>query len=127
MKKKYIIRSILTLVSMLVFLVISPATLTLADCSQTDTTDNTVCLSSLPQVSTGTGSDVLAVIMNIVFGVIGLIAVIVVSLAGFSYITSGGNPEKTARAKDTIIYALVGVVVAILGATITSFIAGYFR
>jgi len=50
--------------------------------------------------------------------------VIVVSLAGFSYITSGGDPQKTAKAKDTILYALVGVVVAILGATITSFVAG---
>ena len=125
MKKNLIKKSILIVVSLLTLMIISPATLVLADCS-TDTTSNTICLDSLPHVDTSSSSDVIPVIMNIAFGVIGLIAVIIITLAGFSYITSSGEPEKTAKAKDTILYALIGVVVAVLGATITSFIAGYF-
>jgi len=126
MKKNILIQSILSLTTLLAIIFVFPVAIASA-CSATDLTTDNVCLDSLPQVNTGTGSDLVAVIMNIVFGVIGLISVIVVSLAGFSYITSGGDPQKTAKAKDTILYALVGVVVAILGATITSFVAGYFR
>jgi len=124
MKRSTIIQSILSVVALFMVIFVSPAAIVLASCS---TTNNIACLDSLPHVNTGSGSDVLAVVMNISFGIIGVIAVIVITLAGLSYITSGGDPEKTARAKDTILYALVGVVVAILGATITSFIAGYFR
>jgi hypothetical protein len=91
------------------------------------TTANTVCpdYTSLPQV-TNPGSSTLSTMFTLVFSVIGAISLIVITLAGFSYITSRGEPEKTARAKDTILYAIIGIVVASLGVTIVSFVAGHF-
>jgi hypothetical protein len=38
---------------------------------------------------------------------------------------SSGKPEELAKAKDSIIYAAVGIVVCILAVTIVSFVAGF--
>jgi hypothetical protein len=46
-------------------------------------------------------------------------------LAGFKFITSSGKPEEIAKAKDTIIYAAVGLIVCAAAVTIISFVAGY--
>lgn len=52
----------------------------------------------------------------------GIIAVIMVILGGFKYITANGDSGSIASAKQTIIYALVGVVIAILAQAIVSYI-----
>lgn len=52
-------------------------------------------------------------ILQIVFQVTGAISVLIVVIAGFSYILSGGDPQRTARAKDAIMYAIIGLVVSI--------------
>lgn len=57
-----------------------------------------------------------------VFALMGAIALVVISLAGFRYITSQGNPSETAKAKNAIIYAGIGLAVAILGYSIVSFV-----
>src|SRR4051812_13203604 len=44
----------------------------------------------------------------------GIIAVIMVIVAGFKYMTSGGDSGKVANAKNTLIYALVGIAIAAL-------------
>ena len=63
-------------------------------------------------------------IMQIVFGLLGAIAVIMIILAGFQYVLSQGSPEKIAKAKDTILYAVIGLVVCVSGVTIVSFVTG---
>lgn len=98
-----------------------------AVCNPSTTTTGCIDTSSLPQSSllTNPGSSTISTVMAIVFSVIGAIALIIVVLAGFSYITSKGDPEKTARAKDTILYAVIGLIVAALATTIVGFVAGY--
>jgi hypothetical protein len=54
--------------------------------------------------------------------VVGIVSVIMVMIGGFSYITSAGNPEKTATAKKRIIYALAGLMIAALAWAIVSFV-----
>lgn len=61
-------------------------------------------------------------VLSVVFGVIGAVAVIAVILGGLQYVLSQGNPQTTTKAKDTILYALVGVVVAISGYAIVNFV-----
>ncbi|HUB93093.1 MAG TPA: pilin [Verrucomicrobiae bacterium] len=51
-----------------------------------------------------------------------LVAVGYVIYGGFLYMTSQGSPDGTKRAQGTIINALVGLVIAILAASIVSFI-----
>lgn len=51
-----------------------------------------------------------------------LVAVSFVIYGGFQYMTSNGSPDATKRAQNSIINALVGLVIAILAASIVSFI-----
>lgn len=54
--------------------------------------------------------------------VVGVTSVLLIMIGGFNYITSAGNPEKTASAKKRIIYALVGLVIAALAWVIVHFV-----
>lgn len=60
--------------------------------------------------------------VDILTFLVGAISVIVIVLAGFMYVTSGGEPEKTKKAKNTIIYALVAIVLAVLANAIVGFV-----
>ena len=68
----------------------------------------------------------LADAMAVVYFWAGLIAVIIIIIGGFLYVTSVGEPAKTKRAKDTILYAVVGLFVVIFAFVITQFILGRF-
>lgn len=63
-------------------------------------------------------------ILNQVYMIAGIIGVVVIIIAGFMYTLSTGDPAKTKRAKDAILYALVGLVVIILAFTITQMVLG---
>jgi len=65
-------------------------------------------------------------VVNILLFVLGLIAVIVIVIAGIRYTTSGGDAAAVKGAKDTILYAIVGLVVAILAFAIVNFGVGAF-
>ncbi|MBX4197631.1 pilin [Candidatus Saccharibacteria bacterium] len=52
----------------------------------------------------------------------GVIAVIMIIVGGFRYITSGGNPESTKSARNTILYAIIGLVVVALAQIIVRFV-----
>ena len=60
-------------------------------------------------------------IVGILSIIVGIAAVIVIIIAGFKYITSGGEASKIANAKTTLIYALVGLVVVALAQFIVHF------
>lgn len=66
-------------------------------------------------------STVIAVI-NGVIGVLGLVAVVVVIIGGVNYMTSAGDAGKVKKAKDTILYGLIGLVVCILAFAIVNFV-----
>ncbi len=80
---------------------------------------STVDLGPLPVPATT--APIMAAILSIVFGIVGALAVLFITIAGFRYIASAGNPQKTAQAKEGIIYALVGLAVAISGGAIVAF------
>lgn len=61
-------------------------------------------------------------IINIVIGVIGFAAVAITIYGGVQYTTSAGDPGKVKKAKDTIMYGIVGLVVAILAFAIVNFV-----
>lgn len=52
----------------------------------------------------------------------GLVSIFVMIAAGLSYITSGGDPRRTGSAKTTIIYAAIGIIIALISQAIVSFI-----
>ena len=63
-------------------------------------------------------------IFNKVFFWSGIVAVIMVIYGGIQYITSTGNPAGTAKAKTTILYSIIGLLVVILAAAIINVVVG---
>ncbi len=61
-------------------------------------------------------------IINLLLTVIGIIAVIMIVIGGFRYTTSAGDAGQTKSARDTIIYAVVGLVIAIMAYGIVNFV-----
>ena len=61
-------------------------------------------------------------VINLLIFVIGIIAVIMVVVGGLRYVLSGGDSAGINTAKNTILYAIVGLVVAILAYSIVNFV-----
>lgn len=80
----------------------------LAECNLEETTNNL-----MSTVST---------IINVIIGVVGIVSVIFIVIGGLSYVTSAGDPGKTKKAKDTILYAVIGLIVAVLAFAIVNFV-----
>lgn len=60
--------------------------------------------------------------LDIVFTLTGSIALLVITIAGFRYIISRGDPSATAQAKDAILYACIGLVISIAAYSIVNFV-----
>jgi hypothetical protein len=61
-------------------------------------------------------------IVNILLYILGAIAVIMIVIGGVMYTTSGGDAGSVKKAKDTILYAVIGLVVAIFAYAIINFV-----
>lgn len=53
---------------------------------------------------------------------LGLVAVAMLVYAGYMYTTSNGDPSKVKKAKDGLLYAIIGVVLALMAFVITNFV-----
>ena len=62
--------------------------------------------------------------VNLALWVAGIIAVIVVIIAGINYSLSSGDPSKTASAKNAILYSVIGLVIIASAIAITGYIIG---
>lgn len=63
-------------------------------------------------------------IVNILSVIVGVVAVIMIIVGGFRYITSGGSSEKVTAAKNTILYGIIGLIIVALAQVIVRFILG---
>ena len=61
-------------------------------------------------------------IINGVIGVLGLVAVVVIIVGGVQYMTSSGDAGKVKKAKDTILYGVIGLVICVLAFAIVNFV-----
>ncbi len=61
-------------------------------------------------------------IIDLLLYLAGMIAVIMIIVAGLRYVTSNGDPQTASKAKNTIIYAIIGLVIAILSYAIVNFV-----
>jgi hypothetical protein len=116
--KKYILLIAVLLVGVL-FLTVTPHTFadTSADiCNGLQLTGQQNCSDK----TSLTG--VVKKVISILSIVVGVTAVIFVIVGGFKFITSSGDASKAASARNTIIYAIVGLIVAILAQVIVSYV-----
>ncbi|MDB5183854.1 MAG: conserved rane protein of unknown function [Candidatus Saccharibacteria bacterium] len=65
-------------------------------------------------------------ITNVMLYLIGAISVIMLIVGGLRYVVSGGDSTAVQNAKNTILYAVVGIIVAILAYAVVSFVIGSF-
>ncbi len=80
---------------------------------------------SQPESLTGENG-VLKTITNVLLFIIGAISVIMIIWGGIQYVTSSGDSTRVQNAKNTILYSIVGLVVAILAFAVTNFVITSF-
>ncbi len=77
--------------------------------------------SSTPNTLFGAGG-IFTIIVNILLFIIGAISVIMLIIGGIRYTISGGDSSAVTSAKNTIMYAIVGIIVAVLAYAIVNFV-----
>ena len=65
-------------------------------------------------------------ITNVLLFVVGAISVIMLIIGGIRYVVSGGDSTAVQGAKNTILYAIVGIVICLLAYAVVSFVIGSF-
>lgn len=95
--------------------------LAVANCSLTSNSINDSC-TGLPKAAAS--SSTLRTGLAIFFGIAAVISLLMIIIGAFMFVTSGGNPQSTTKARETIIYAIVGLVVSLLAEAIVGFILG---
>lgn len=63
-------------------------------------------------------------LLNTVYSIAGIVAVLVIIVAGIYYATSNGDASNVQRAKNAILYSVIGIIVIIMAFTITQFVIG---
>jgi hypothetical protein len=84
-------------------------------------TDNPGACDSAGVDATTSINNIVHTIVNILSALVGIVAVIMIIVGGFRYITSGGNDASVTAAKNTILYAIIGLVVVALAQIIVRF------
>ena len=67
-------------------------------------------------------NNIISTVINLFSVIVGVIAVIMIIYAGLRYITSGGDSAKITSAKNTIVYAIIGLIVVALAQFIVKFV-----
>ena len=83
--------------------------------------NSTVCASRGDNVY-----NVIRNVINVLLTLVGIIAVIMIIIGGIKYATSNGDPQSVKSAKDTVLYAVIGLVVAICALAIVNFTVDRF-
>jgi len=90
--------------------------------SDLDATINGNCDAADTDVGTQKIQDIVTLVVNIFSVIVGIVAVIMIIYGGFKYITSGGDSGNITSAKNTIIYAIIGLVVVALAQFLVQFV-----
>ena len=73
-------------------------------------------------VTASANNATITTLFNIALTALGAISVLVLIISGIQFIVSSGNPDKVAKARNAIYYALAGLIVAVFGAALINFI-----
>ena len=88
---------------------------------------SSIDVSPLPGAKTPGGlatTDEIKLILGIIFGIVGALCLLVITISGLRYVTSVGDPKQITQAKDGIVYALIGLVIVISAQAIVAFVIG---
>ena len=91
------------------------------DVGAIDGSENPEC-GGTDEAAGGKLNNIIRLIVNIFSLIVGVIAVIMIIIGGLKYITSGGDSGNISGAKNTILYAVVGLVVVALSQFVVRFV-----
>ena len=83
--------------------------------------NGTVCEANSPE-SEEKVNNMIKLAVNIFSIVVGIVSVIMIIVGGFMYVTSGGESGKITNAKNTILYAIIGLVIVAMAQIIVKFV-----
>ena len=81
---------------------------------------NGTCNTGLPMVSANAAN--IQHILEIVFGIIAVVALIIIILSALQFVTAQGDPQGVSKARQAIIYAAIGLGVALSAEAIVAFV-----
>lgn len=130
---KNVRNTIVSLLSAATLLLVPLAVPAIASAASADIQNNLCGAANSLQVSsdggcagTSTGTDqinkFITEIVNVFSIIVGVVAVIMIIVGGFRYITSGGDSNNISSAKNTIIYAIIGLIIVALAQFIVQFV-----
>jgi len=61
-------------------------------------------------------------ILNVISIIVGVVAVVMIIVGGFRYVVSGGDANATKSARDTVIYAVIGLIIVAIAQAIVQFV-----
>lgn len=128
--RKLIATSVATLALSIIPMVAAPALAHAADintCLSQGTgltvSDGSTCQAASGQAdATNKVNGIITTVINIFSLIVGIVAVIMIVFGGFKYITSGGDSGNISGAKNTILYAIIGLVVVAFAQFIVQFV-----
>jgi len=117
-------------ISVLVFLGLSLAVVPAASTSAQDIDGSVNCGSDIslgtgcekPKAAAGRIENLIKVIINVLSAIVGAVCVIMIIIGGFRYVTSAGDSNAVSGAKNTILYAIVGLIIVAFAQVIVRFV-----
>ena len=88
--------------------------------SLTSTENGTDCTGA--GAAESTIDNIVSYVINIFSIIVGIVAVIMIIVGGLKYITSGGDSNKVTSAKNSIVYAIIGLIIVALAQIIVKFV-----
>jgi hypothetical protein len=113
-------------------LLVAPVAVTAGTAAAVCNKDSTPkqCIEDGSNIKTGGGSATLSeqikAVVNVLLFILGAIAVIMIVVGGVRYTISNGESGAITGAKNTILYAVIGLIVAMLAYAIVNFVVGAF-
>ena len=111
-----------------VFMIVTGSNAVVMAVDSTNTNTNAVC--NGVQIAGGDCSvdantkvsSLLTKIINIMSWIVGIASIIVIILGGLWFVTAGGSSEKVSKARNTVLFALIGLVVVLIAQVLVRFV-----
>ena len=126
------LKSFLALISICIVSIValfSPHTVLALDCAHVTSPADIIACGQEEMKTTENNHDIssiISIIINIVFFIIGIISVGFIIFGGIKYTMSAGDASKVTAAKNTIMYAAIGLIVSLLAFAIVNFVTNRF-
>ena len=102
--------------------VLSTASLSGSASAQVSEGINTATTSEMKGKSIDGDDGLIKTVVNVLLWAVGILSVIMIIFSGLRYITSAGDASKTKSAQSTLIYSVVGLIVAIMAYAIVNMV-----